>query len=46
MPNRNQGVNGKTNGYRYAYQGQELDGETTEMEAFQLRLYDSRINRW
>ncbi len=32
-------------GYRYAYQGQEKDPETGK-EAFQLRLYDSRINRW
>ncbi|MCL9807185.1 lamin tail domain-containing protein [Flavobacterium amniphilum] len=31
--------------YRYAYQGQELDGETG-MEAFQLRLWDGRIGRW
>jgi RHS repeat-associated protein len=40
MPNRN--VQGD---YRYAYQGQEKDSETGK-EAFQLRLYDSRINRW
>jgi RHS repeat-associated protein len=40
MPNRN--VQGD---YRYAYQGQEKDPETGK-EAFQLRLYDSRINRW
>jgi RHS repeat-associated protein len=33
------------NGYRYAFQGQEKDGET-EMEAFQLRLWDGRIGRW
>jgi RHS repeat-associated protein len=32
-------------GYRYAFQGQELDGETG-MEAFQLRLWDGRIGRW
>lgn len=31
--------------YRYNYQGQELDQET-EKVAFELRLYDSRINRW
>lgn len=31
--------------YKYAYQGQELDGET-DMEAFQLRLWDGRIGRW
>lgn len=34
-----------TGEYRYAYQGQELDGETG-MEAFQLRLWDGRIGRW
>jgi len=32
-------------GYRYAYQGQEKDDETG-MEAFELRLWDSRIGRW
>ena len=31
--------------YRYNYQGQELDKETGK-HAFELRLYDSRINRW
>ncbi len=31
--------------YRYAYQGQEKDAETG-MEAFELRLWDSRIGRW
>ncbi len=31
--------------YRYDYQGQELDPETGKV-AFQLRLYDPRINRW
>lgn len=31
--------------YRYAYQGQEKDPETG-MEAFELRLWDSRIGRW
>lgn len=40
MPNRH--VN---DGYRYAYQGQEKDSETN-MEAFQLRQWDSRIGRW
>ncbi|CAL2064872.1 RHS repeat-associated core domain-containing protein [Tenacibaculum sp. 190524A05c] len=42
MPNR-QFVNGEP--YRYAYQGQEKDLETGK-EAFQLRLWDSRIGRW
>ncbi|WP_459211582.1 RHS repeat domain-containing protein [Aquimarina rhabdastrellae] len=32
-------------GYRYAYQGQEKDPETGK-EAFELRLWDSRIGRW
>jgi RHS repeat-associated protein len=32
-------------GYRYAYQGQELD-DKTGMEAFKLRLWDGRIGRW
>ncbi|MEM6720933.1 MAG: RHS repeat-associated core domain-containing protein [Bacteroidota bacterium] len=41
MPDRN-----ITDGsYRYAYQGQEKDGETGK-EAFQLRLWDGRIGRW
>lgn len=40
MPNRN--IIGD---YRYNYQGQELDQETGKV-AFQLRLYDPRINRW
>ena len=31
--------------YRYAFQGQELDKETN-MEAFQLRLWDGRLGRW
>ncbi len=31
--------------YRYAYQGQEKDAETG-IEAFELRLWDSRIGRW
>ncbi len=42
MPNR-QIVNGEP--YRYAYQGQEKDPETGK-EAFELRLWDSRIGRW
>ncbi|WP_306026656.1 MULTISPECIES: RHS repeat-associated core domain-containing protein [unclassified Allomuricauda] len=44
MPNRNLE---DTNGYRYGYQGQfaEEDKETG-LNAFQLRMYDSRINRW
>ena len=32
-------------GYRYAFQGQEKDDETGK-EAFELRLWDSRIGRW
>ncbi|ALM08806.1 hypothetical protein SB49_14130 [Sediminicola sp. YIK13] len=40
MPNRN--ILGD---YRYAFQGQEKDKETGK-EAFQLRLWDSRIGRW
>lgn len=40
MPNRN-----VVGDYRYNYQGQELDKETGKV-AFQLRLYDPRINRW
>ncbi|WP_223826532.1 RHS repeat-associated core domain-containing protein [Flagellimonas sp. S3867] len=32
-------------GYRYAFQGQEKDTETGK-EAFELRLWDSRIGRW
>ena len=42
MPNR-QIIGGEP--YRYAYQGQEKDPETGK-EAFQLRLWDSRIGRW
>jgi len=44
MPGR-QFVNGKP--YRYGYQGEfaETDPETGK-PAFQLRLYDPRINRW
>mgnify|MGYP000855434391 CR=1 FL=1 len=41
MPNR-QTTDGD---YRYAYQGQEKDKETGK-EAFELRLWDSRIGRW
>ena len=33
------------NQYRYAFQGQEKDEETGK-EAFELRLWDSRIGRW
>ncbi|WP_189702566.1 RHS repeat domain-containing protein [Subsaximicrobium wynnwilliamsii] len=40
MPNRN-----IVGDYRYDYQGQELDQETGKV-AFELRLYDPRINRW
>ena len=40
MPDRN--VEGD---YRYAFQGQEKDAETGK-EAFQLRLWVSRIGRW
>ncbi|AXP80827.1 tRNA3(Ser)-specific nuclease WapA precursor [Mariniflexile rhizosphaerae] len=40
MPNRN--IEGN---YRYKYQGQEKDPETGK-EAFELRLWDSRIGRW
>ncbi len=40
MPNRN-----IVGDYRYDYQGQEKDEETGKV-AFQLRLYDARINRW
>ena len=44
MPNR-QIINGEA--YRYGYQGEyaETDPETGKV-AFQLRLYDPRINRW
>ncbi len=41
MPGRDNGPNS----YRYKYQGQEKDIETGK-EAFQLRLWDSRIGRW
>ncbi|MCF6297664.1 MAG: hypothetical protein L3J08_06725 [Flavobacteriaceae bacterium] len=40
MPGRN-----VVGDYRYDFQGQELDRETGK-HAFELRLYDSRINRW
>lgn len=40
MPSRNM-----EGAYRYAYQGQEKDQETG-MEAFEARLWDSRIGRW
>ena len=40
MPNRN--VEGN---YRYRFQGQENDSETGK-EAFEARLWDSRIGRW
>ena len=40
MPDRN--VEGD---YRYKFQGQERDNETGK-EAFELRLWDSRIGRW
>ncbi len=40
MPDRN--VEGD---YRYKLQGQEKDSET-DKEAFELRLWDSRIGRW
>ena len=39
LPSRN------TLNYRYAFQGQELD-QDTQMEAFQLRLWDGRLGRW
>ncbi|SEO96306.1 RHS repeat-associated core domain-containing protein [Flavobacterium sp. CF108] len=39
------GRNSSNNNYRYAFQGQELD-QDTQMEAFQLRLWDGRIGRW
>jgi len=44
MPNRNMQ---DANGYRYGYQGEfaETDPETGK-PAFELRLYDPRINRW
>ncbi|NAS32835.1 hypothetical protein GTQ40_17790 [Flavobacteriaceae bacterium R38] len=42
MPAKNS-INANT--YRYAFQGQEKDPETGK-EAFELRLWDSRIGRW
>lgn len=42
MPNR---TLSSAEAYRYAYQGQEKDSETGK-EAFELRLWDSRIGRW
>jgi RHS repeat-associated protein len=41
MPNKHT-IDGN---YRYAFQGQEKDGET-DMEAFELRLWDGRLGRW
>jgi len=38
-------LNSINNNYRYAYQGQEKDPETGK-EAFELRLWDSRVGRW
>jgi RHS repeat-associated protein len=43
MPMPNRKITGEP--YRYGYQGQEKDAETGK-EAFQLRLWDSRIGRW
>lgn len=40
LPGRN-----STAGYRFAFQGQELDPETGK-EAFQLRLWEGRLGRW
>ncbi|VAW10785.1 hypothetical protein MNBD_BACTEROID03-1238, partial [hydrothermal vent metagenome] len=40
MPGRNM-----VGDYRYAFQGQEKDPKTGR-EAFELRLWDSRIGRW
>lgn len=42
MPGRNY-VGSPT--YRYAYQGQEKDGETY-LTNFELRMYDPRLGRW
>lgn len=42
MPMPNKTLEGD---YRYSFQGQEKDAET-EMEAFELRLWDNRIGRW
>jgi len=42
MPNRN-----IVGDYRYGYQGEYSEkDEETGLNAFQLRMYDSRINRW
>ncbi len=42
MPNRN-----IVGGYRYGYQGEYSEkDEETGLNAFELRMYDSRINRW
>jgi len=42
MPNRN-----LVGDYRYGYQGEFAEkDEETGLNAFQLRMYDSRINRW
>ena len=44
MPGRNMI---DANGYRYGYQGQFAEkDEETGLNAFQLRMYDSRIMRW
>ncbi|PIB39405.1 RHS repeat protein [Maribacter sp. 4G9] len=43
MPGPNNSLNSAA--YRYAFQGQEKDSETGK-EAFELRLWDSRIGRW
>lgn len=40
-----QNRNSNSGNYRYAFQGQEYDPET-QMEAFQLRLWDGRLGRW
>ena len=44
MPMPGRSLSG-SEGYRYAYQGQEKDPETGK-EAFELRLWDARIGRW
>ncbi|BFP40646.1 hypothetical protein FGF1_14910 [Flavobacteriaceae bacterium GF1] len=43
MPGPDNSLN--ANEYRYAYQGQEKDPNTGK-EAFELRIWDSRIGRW
>jgi RHS repeat-associated protein len=40
-----QNRNSNSGNYRYTYQGQEKDPET-QMEAFQLRMWDGRLGRW